>query len=242
MIFAGATISGEFTLRNATTGGRSDADSTPIGKLVLSGVDLTDTVTIAHKELGVYQWSATAPGDLVRGDHLQVRMFSIVATIPDNWDVYDDWCDLSTADLIALLKEGFQAADITIVSPINGASVEIYGNVDYISSTMQLTFVDTAGTGFVVDPAVYITPELHVLINGLPVKIGTASFTVSSQPGATVVVSLTHDETAQMLIAVAASTFKASKTASATLWAIDSSGHRWALKNITSWSVVQTVW
>jgi hypothetical protein len=223
MLIIDSTATGEFTTRNPVTGEAQNAGSLPTGILVKNGVDTAVTVTIANKATGVYSWSTPIASTYSRGDRIQVRVSATVAAVGDNFDVLEDVCDLTTAGLINALKSGLAACNVTIQSMFNDSNLTVLEAVDYRSNTKLITFIDTAGTAFVVNLTVYTTVEFWANVNAIPTKLGTSTITVPSQPGATVTVALTHVETDSLndgLITSPPQPFIQSKTTEYTLWAI----------------------
>lgn len=132
----GNAISVDFTLCDPSSGAQADADSLPVGTLVVNGVDQTKTVTITHKtpsgtptEYGVYNASVAAAdtAGFSHGDLVQIRVNATVSAISGNDNVLDDTFVLSNPSYFAALSLAL-GTQVNVSSAIVNGTLTLYGN------------------------------------------------------------------------------------------------------------------
>lgn len=115
---AGIAVTIEFTTRQFATGARSNADSLPTGVLVVNGIDLPTTITIANTGVGIYTAAFTLPSALVADDQLGLRISAVVGGVSDNDIVWRDTIDNPVSGIPALVWS-YVTRTLTSFGPIN---------------------------------------------------------------------------------------------------------------------------
>ena len=98
---SGQVVTVDFVTADPTTGAATDADSTPVGTLVINGTDGAATVTVTNKATGVYKAAVTLP-TLSAGDVVSIRVAATVATVAG---VGVAWTDVADTKRVSDLKD-----------------------------------------------------------------------------------------------------------------------------------------
>ncbi len=120
-VLSGQTIAVDFTTR-AVGAGETDATGTPVGTLVLDGVDAGATVTVTNKATGRYTASVLLPA-LVVGERVQIRIRATVSGVTDSDIVFEDVCE---PQQLALPMEDYGQADGLPILGVNTAGLTLH--------------------------------------------------------------------------------------------------------------------
>lgn len=157
---SGQAVTVDFTTADPTTGGAADADSTPVGTLVVNGTDNAATVTVTKKATGVYKAAVTLP-TLSAGDVVGIR---VAATVEGVAGVGVVWTDVADTKRVSDLND-FDGTGATLTPEYDHAKDDVLtplavvdGKVDAIKES-----IDTLKP----DEGVLITPE-SIGDDGLP--------------------------------------------------------------------------
>jgi hypothetical protein len=158
-VYTGQTVVVDFSTHDPATGALADASSTPVGTLVLNGVDNGAAVTVTNKATGIYKASVVMP-TLALSDTVCLRMAATVGAVSDAAVIWHD----DAGALLATIIDMPGATDKTVSQVLQAMWAQAAGKWAIVGTTLTLYAPDgtTAIAAFTLDSATLPTSRTPV--------------------------------------------------------------------------------